>query len=264
MKHSIVTITPTYAAQLLESNSHNRKLDDRLVADYAKEMSHGKWEINGETIKISKTGILLDGQHRLNACVRSGHDLVTMMVEGLDEHVFTTINRGKKRSIAQILAMEGCKNAAQVGSAIKWVNWIETGKIRPVMSGNDVKPTAQETLEWLQAHTFIIEAVKAVVGMRHLSSVSITAAVYYLLYMKDANLCVDYFKGLVKGENIRSGDAAFAIRNRLISKSRDPNISEQAVLLVRGWNAFRHNEKMHNVVGWVKNSSNQYTFPDIE
>ena len=74
--------TPTYervfvdvplALELLKANSTNRELRNHVVEGYVDQMKKGQWrEDTGETIKISKTGRLLDGQHRLNAIVKFG------------------------------------------------------------------------------------------------------------------------------------------------------------------------------------------------
>ena len=65
MKTEVVKINPTLALEMLGDNEHNRKVTQSRVNEYASEMKNGMWLLNGETIIMSETGKLLDGQHRL-------------------------------------------------------------------------------------------------------------------------------------------------------------------------------------------------------
>lgn len=68
-----IDVTPEMAAAWLECNTHNRTMNERSVATYAGAMARGEWRENGETITFSRPPrVLLDGQKRLLAVVRSG------------------------------------------------------------------------------------------------------------------------------------------------------------------------------------------------
>lgn len=63
-------ITPAMAEVMLNGNSGNRKINFNMVTQYAADMRHGNWKgENGEAIVISKTGHLINGQHRLKAVI---------------------------------------------------------------------------------------------------------------------------------------------------------------------------------------------------
>lgn len=64
-----VTITPEKAKTLLVMNTKNRKLSRKLVQKYASDMAAGRWPYNGDPIRVSVSNVLLDGQHRLEACI---------------------------------------------------------------------------------------------------------------------------------------------------------------------------------------------------
>lgn len=104
---SIVTITPDIATKLLENNQNNRPINLTRVKALAQDMLIGKWEVNGETIKIYEDGTLADGQHRLSACVMSGVPFQTYIVRNLHKEVLPTIDCGEKRSIVHGLKMKG-------------------------------------------------------------------------------------------------------------------------------------------------------------
>ncbi len=53
------------------------------MAEYANAMKSGEWKYNGESIKVCTDGSLLDGQHRLEACIESGVTFDTLLVTNL-------------------------------------------------------------------------------------------------------------------------------------------------------------------------------------
>ena len=67
----VETITPDIAKTMLGENVNNRRISHDNVNMFAREMRNGEWRFNGEAIKFSKDGRLLDGQHRLLAARRA-------------------------------------------------------------------------------------------------------------------------------------------------------------------------------------------------
>src|SRR5215469_10043868 len=93
-----VWITPERAAKLLESNTHNRGDKEKKVNQYAQDMLNGKWRLNGEAIKISKSGFIADGQNRLMACVKAGVAFETLIVFNVDDEAQEVMDTGAARS----------------------------------------------------------------------------------------------------------------------------------------------------------------------
>ena len=100
------TITPEMAESYLEHNLHNRSLSHDDVAKYARAMAEGRFRINGETIKFSKRGRLIDGQHRLQAIVVSGVPVTMLVVRDLDEDAMVTVDVGRPQNVADLLRLE--------------------------------------------------------------------------------------------------------------------------------------------------------------
>ena len=76
---------------LAELNGGNRKVSSVKVAEYEDAMSVDEWPLTGATIVFGKSGRLLDGQHRLRACVRSGKPFRSYVVFGIDDSAFSFI-----------------------------------------------------------------------------------------------------------------------------------------------------------------------------
>ena len=103
----LVTITPEMAEEMLKKNIGNRKVNQANVNRIAADMATGNYRLNGETIKISSNGEILDGQHRLLAAVQSGVTFQTYIVYDIDRELIGTIDMGKNRSVADSLNIMG-------------------------------------------------------------------------------------------------------------------------------------------------------------
>src|SRR5690349_13435109 len=103
----IETITPEIAKKYLDQNRDNRPLHRQKVSDYAREMVNQKWLLTGDTIKFDTTGRLLDGQHRLAACVQSGTTFSCLVVRNLETETFTALDIGLRRTQGDVLAFAG-------------------------------------------------------------------------------------------------------------------------------------------------------------
>lgn len=103
----IVEVTPEIARRLIEtSNRDNRKIKPNVVKKYAKIMKNGDWKFSPETISISKSGRLLNGQHRMMAVLESGVTCRFLFATGFDDEVFSVLDRGAVRTRADALKMD--------------------------------------------------------------------------------------------------------------------------------------------------------------
>ena len=98
-KASWVIVTPDMAVKWLdETNTNNRQVREDHVSRLAADMLTGKWQgRNGEAIRFDTTGRLVDGQHRLWACVQSETPFETLLIKDVDPDTFSTIGIGAKK-----------------------------------------------------------------------------------------------------------------------------------------------------------------------
>lgn len=113
-------VSPEMALEILKTNIRNRPLKKDLVIFYSRQMEDGKWKYNGETVIISDDNILLDGQHRLAAVVKSKTTQKLIIVSGIDKNTFDTIDVGKTRSSGDMLNISGVKNGNQISAIISY------------------------------------------------------------------------------------------------------------------------------------------------
>src|SRR3569833_3925639 len=109
MYTTVATITPREAKEWLETKNihNNRPQSEQTIRKYAQEMKAGRWKLNGESIIFGSTRRLLNGQHRLKACILANVPFQTVIVKGADDATFDTIDDGKSRNLGDVLAIRG-------------------------------------------------------------------------------------------------------------------------------------------------------------
>ena len=252
------TITPEMAAFLLSQNTHNRPVRAKIVEQYARDMAEHNWEATGEAIKIADDGTILDGQHRLLACVKSGVAFVTIVVLGVDKKAQDVMDSGVKRQASDALRLAGVQNSAAVAAAIRIAMAMDddgdrTGKTLPS------KPRSHsEILDWFREHRSIEEAGK--MGQHYSSgrgesklavSPSVLTYVWYTLAKVDHEACVEFFESLRWKATNGKGDPRSALLTRIdvINKS-DRFVTPGAYIsmFLRTWNLWRKGELLERIL----------------
>lgn len=112
-------VTPGVAEAWLSQNAKNRKASIRFVQQYARDMAEGKWRLTGDAIRFSRDSTLIDGQHRLMACVKADAPFETFVIYDVDPDVRDVIDTGRSRSTRDMLALHGVANSGHVASALR-------------------------------------------------------------------------------------------------------------------------------------------------
>lgn len=103
------TITPELAEILLSESfrfENNRALSKTTVKKYAKKIEQGQWG-KSAPIMFSDKGHLIDGQHRLNAVVKSGIAVPFSIMLGIPEETAENMDRGRRRTITDVSQVAG-------------------------------------------------------------------------------------------------------------------------------------------------------------
>ena len=146
VKTEIIDITPEIANGFLSRNSKNRHINHKRVDELAREMSEGRFQFNGDTIRIDADGEMLDGQHRCHACVKAGVSFRSIVVTGLERSVMPTIDQHSKRTGGHVLQILGVNNANATAAVARHSAGIANGDLR------STRVSATELLEILAAH----------------------------------------------------------------------------------------------------------------
>jgi len=112
-------VTPQLASEWLKLNKTNRPLKEKTIKEYALLMARGIWsQTSPETIKFNTKGILLDGQHRLAAIVKSQQTIDMLIHRNIPDDNFKVIDMGAKRTVGDILYITGVDNPIVVSAII--------------------------------------------------------------------------------------------------------------------------------------------------
>jgi hypothetical protein len=108
IKIEVKTITPQIATEYLGKNfADNRNVRNTVVSQYAEDMANDRWTQNAEPIKFDQYGNLVDGQHRLQAVIKSGKSVDFFVATGLPAESTTNLDIGAKRKAADALKIAG-------------------------------------------------------------------------------------------------------------------------------------------------------------
>ncbi|MBN8740704.1 MAG: hypothetical protein BGP24_14765 [Lysobacterales bacterium 69-70] len=243
-----VLVTPEIAQVWLGYNRNNRNLNDKRVEQYAEEMLAGAWKANGDSIRFSKSQKLLDGQHRLNAIIRSGKAQRCIIVVGLDDETQVTVDTGKKRAPSDVLNIEGVGywDALQLATAMHVIINVHAG----LQWHSTVRRTNHEIRDFWLEHPKITQSLEHIRGLpRHYPPLhhSKAIALHYFFAMRDPAAADQFMDDLFTGASLASSDPVYQLRERLIAarnagESLKPHALWHAV--IKAWNLRRKGRRV--------------------
>lgn len=251
MKINVMDVSPEQASEWLKNNDHNRNLNAKIVADYARQMTDGRWHLNGEAIKISEDGVLLDGQHRLAAVVASGVSIEMLLVEGLPTETQDTMDSGRKRTAADVLSIKGETNANVLASVARRAWMWDRGNYKFT---NSSTPSASEIQEMLERYPSLRRSAE--IGVRinngfRPASATVTGVSHHLLMMVIESDAAEFFARLETGADLKAGHPILTLRERLIRDrvgTRKVPFHLGVALYIRSWNALREGREITRLV----------------
>jgi hypothetical protein len=223
MKTKVLLITPELARSILETNQHNRPLNQGQLAAFKQALLRGEWLLTHQGIAISRQGRLLDGQHRLHAIAETGMAVEMLVSTGLPDEVFTVLDTGSKRTAANVLSVNGASSAAAVAAAIKlYLLWRIPADL--VWSGAMVRTNTTTALineEYIGSKA-TWDAVAAVVKQDSRGGISIPGPMTCLLYIAfmhkgySLTFLKRFLFELKEGCNLPEGSPLLAYRNKIM------------------------------------------------
>lgn len=118
LKISVMRITPEYARELLRTMETNRNKRSASIKKLRDAIAVGKWFPTGDTIKISNTGVLIDGQHRLEVIGGGSKTFDLIGVKGFDLDDINHFDQNSSRTMPDNLKLKGRPQAKELSGAI--------------------------------------------------------------------------------------------------------------------------------------------------
>lgn len=241
----VVTVTPSMAADFLNSNGANRPLSRNTVQTYAGAMKRGEWHLNGEPIVFDSNGGLLNGQHRCKAIVQAKVPIQTVVVRGVSPESFKTFDSGKKRSAADVLGINGHKYPHYLTTAARAIMKMEAGA-EPL---NKAFHTSTLVLDTVERHPMLGNwtARFCSSNIRNFCS-SVAIGVFTLLEERHgAAKASEFFHEVALGAGLAEDNPAFLLRDRFINQKSGKmrlTTDHQLALIIKAANAHVAGQKV--------------------
>lgn len=267
----LVAVTPYVAGMWLSKhNLLNRSQRERGKRDYSTDMREGNFQTNGASITFTRPYlegedpdipagrvVLLDGQHRLEACVASGETFLTYVGYGFDPQVRATIDTGIKRTYADTLRLRREKNSNVLAPVVKRAYLWSIGN-RHLIAKN--KSTTNSILdEFYAGHKELRRSAEIAVRTHHEFELStghplrqsVAGLAHWLFMQADETLAPEFFARLGDGAEMPKDDPIMQLRRRFVHDLTKPKQDrgdsrreikyvddwQQACYYIRAWNA---------------------------
>ena len=210
------TIAPEEAKTILaKCNTHNRQMSQYHVDFLASEMKHGRFKDNGDAIRFDVNGNLIDGQHRLAACVKSGVPLVDVIVVlGLDPDAIDTIDSGKKRSASDKVHLRGYARSKNLAAVARMRLAYFNGDISATHKYSDL-----EILKTIEEKKDVLAEAVSMADKIYNSPLkvmpSVMAAVISLSLEYSREKTVEIVDKIASGEDLAAGDPCLMFRKTI-------------------------------------------------
>ncbi len=236
----------------------NRKLTDGQVEGLVADMLRpGSWKPNGDCIRFTPGGQVIDGQGRLVAlllaCRRNPETtFITDLRFNIPPEAFSTIDTGKKRTSSDILGMVHIHNGFLMSAIARLWKSYHSGRMR-VQS----KVTNDEVLHIvLENRELFYEASRITAPAKYEVKIpgAVLGFVCALGLRTDRAKTAQFFHQLTTGLNLTKTDPAYVL-NRVIKNKAKANQRrgaeriEAAALTIKALNAHFQNDQIE-VLRW--------------
>jgi hypothetical protein len=264
---TVELISPTKAAEYLELNTSNRRYREGYANDLAKQWQNGHFLAGVGSIAFNKEGKLIDGQHRLNAVVKSGLTLKFVVVRSLHDNAFAAIDSGVKRTGGDVLSIfdKDIKNSNNVAALCTGIlSWRKCGPTNSEPLNSMSRDTDnQDKINFYNGNKEAIQkSIARGSRMTKLGSPSVKtwSCFVFRLIESGADLeTIDEFLSYVAKYQVSPQSPSTALLAKKLTEDlgRRPRLygsNNGLALMIKAWNAFINKEDM-KVLRWVRNES---------
>jgi len=246
---TIEHLSPADARALLGANSRNRNLRESRVTQLAAAIRRGEWELDGASIKVATDGTLIDGQHRLQAVIVAGVGIDTVVVRGLSSEAQDTVDTGRRRRLADVLAIEGFPDSFALAAAVNVLHRYRKG-LRIDYSHHSA-PSARQAMDLIAETPEIDSSVRAArrTTKKIGGPIGVYAALHCVFGEVDEVLRNEFFDGLIEGAELEKGDPVLQLRDQLMRPRMDRNYANSpnhvAGLVIKAFNLKRAGRRVN-------------------
>lgn len=255
-KLTIETITPERAKRYLEHNKTNRALRLGRVNQYAIFMRRDEWLMTGDPLVFDKDGNLIQGQHRLAACVQADTPFTTAILRGADTECYAVLDSGLGRTVGDALRHAGLSNQNQVAAVGRLVLQWRYGLLGDGRKFSESILRTEQIEFCLNNRDRLADAAlhgrHARLAIRGCNPTAIGTFAFEALERDgDPERLTIFLEGFIGGAGLPSGDPRLALRNSIINYGHEsPNSTVLLMNTVKAWNRWVRGEKLANLKTW--------------
>lgn len=258
---TIETITPPEATHYLTKNVSNRKIRPNRVGQYAAEMKAGCWYFTGDPIVFDWNDRLLQGQHRLSACVMADTPFKSVVLRNADPAIYVALDQVLPRAVGDSLGHAGVTSTSQIAAVTKLLlSWRLGVQTDPNAAQIAVRHRLQvefavSNADGLTAANNWARRLKHAIGV---NQTALGAFIYEVSDREGDDRLRYFFDGVVAGEGLVRGDPRLAYRNWAASPISQHVQDARIVHLantIRAWNAMDFGEDLLVMKNWRRGAA---------
>lgn len=261
-----VMLTPEAAEAILDANKRNRRKRPGGVEFFEDIIESGDWGWTHQGIAIDVEGYVQDGQHRLQAVVKTGKTVPVYITIGMPVENFGKIDTGMPRNARDLAYLRGEKNEAILTSVGRMLVQIEQHGPDAPRRTTRRTPIDRVDRKIVDAGDTLRSSVATAARIRRelKANANGLALAIYLITMKlpdgdprVASFISDFETGI--GLENRT-DPVWALRRYFIRHegARAPRAWEAAALVIKAWNQ-RASGNTRSFLRWTSDER----FPDV-
>jgi len=231
---SVETITIERAEEYLAANRGNRNIVQAHVAAMARDISNGRWMFNAQPICFSRSGRLLNGQHRLSAVLEAGQPIEVLVMRDLPEEAFETYDKQAKKApvVDEMFDDFGDKALVSATAVLLWRR-----EMKPPGQPN-ATPTAAEIREVIQSHPDLMRLRGFARKLVRYGRASALVYAAYKVLRDEPRLGNVFLDRLETAANLPPGHIIIRLRDRLIDL-RKADQNSQIDEILAAWEKFK-------------------------
>jgi len=250
---SMRVVTPSWAEQILKKNGptdRNRKLNVSYVDKLAGEIKAGAWRETGSPIIVSRTGRLLDGQHRLYAVVKAQKPIRNLVVTGIEDKNFDAIDSGRPRHAADVLHIKGYNNVFSAASMLGLMDRYDSKKLNERMTSKHLNTRVMQLTNKYEGFDKHLIGTRTGMGMPVIPS-AVSALVYILHREKADPAKIQVFiDQVVRGIGLEADSPTYKLREYTAQQRANSTVrraDDHLILLMHIWNMFMARKKVKRI-----------------
>ena len=251
MRTEFKLITPDQARNMITSFSSNRNLNKYRIKTYAEAMKNGEWfPETGESIKISKSGKMIDGNHRCHAVIEANIPIYFSVIYDIPDEAMPFLDTGHARTAADVFTINGISSGTRLTSIIQAYyryrqNIFHTSVDKSRVLSNklvlDIYNNDRDHWNTIlhQCNTWYTDFYSCL-------KQSTIGGLYCYLSDIDAEKSYEFMNQLCTGKSIKNNSIQL-LRDKLIyekTQQKKTSLVIKLAFIFKTWNAFRLNKEI--------------------